>query len=150
MGSLRRILVIKPLKQVPGGPKIIARLYYPYEIFELDVSVRRVMGEPIRFRMPVLVDRARARAYATDGIPETFEDEVDEDFIVKPRVSGEASAKLARKFALYYVARYWRVMLAPEIRVARSVEAYKLYWLVRMAGKTYLFDSIHGDVEEVE
>jgi len=150
MGSLRKILVIKPLKHVPGGPKVIAKLYYPYEIFELNVNVKKVVGEPIRFSMLVLVDRARARAYATDGIPETLEEEVDEDFIVKPRVGGEASAKLARKFALYYVARYWRVMLAPEIKVVKSIEAYKLYWLIRMAGKTYLFDSIHGDVEEID
>ncbi len=149
MGSLRKILVIKPLKQVPGGPKVIAKLYYPYEVFEINISIRRILGEPRSLRIHVLVDRARARAYATDAIPETYEDEVDEDFIVKPRVSGEASAKLARKFALYYVTRYWRVMLAPEIKVARSVEAYKLYWLIKMASKTYLFDSILGDVEEI-
>ncbi len=140
--DLLSIRVIKPLKEPSKNLETVGRVFYPYQVFELKILLRRLLLKSRELRILVVVDRARARAYTIDTIPETYEELVDPQFVVKPRITEEEAARLARKFAAYYVLRYWKVVKPPDITVERSIEMYKIYWIVKQKGELYIMDSI--------
>ncbi len=134
---------IKPSIPRPDGT--IRQILYPYRLYELEVLIKRPLKEPRIVRLLVQVDMIRAKGYLADTRPETIEAEGE---AIPPRLGEEAAEAVARRTALYYTLKKYRVGLAPEIRTLRSHEYYKIVWLVvDGSGRRILVDSVTGETE---
>jgi hypothetical protein len=136
-------LAIKPVIERPS--KDSRALLYPYRFYKLAVKVKRLLGRPIDLNLIVQVDLVRAKAYLADSIPELVEVEGE---VMRPILGEEEGLRRARRAALYYVMRKYRIGIAPEISVESSVDAYKIFWIKPVEDGVLIIDSITGEAEK--
>ncbi len=119
---------------------------YPLRFYRLRVALRRLLGEPRVVELYVMVDRVRAKGFVADGYPETVEMTGVE---IPARAGDEASERIARRTALYWAMRKYRIGLAPEIEVLDTLDVYKAFWIVEEpGGRRVIVDSVTGAEEE--
>ena len=135
---------IKPFQERPKS--IVKTLLYPYTFYDMTIHVKRLAGEPISVNIYIQVDRIRGKGFIIDSIPE-MEDAEGEP--MKPLFSDEKSEKIARRTALYFIMKKFRIGLAPNIQINKKIDAYKVFWLIRDTSGLYIVDSVTGDLEEI-
>ena len=138
------MLAIKPAIDPPKN--IAKKLLYPYAVYRIKVYVKRPFKPPRTFELVISVDKFRAKGFISDIFPELIEDEGE---IIPSRLNDEQADKVARRTALYYTLKKWRVGIAPDIEIVEKKDTYKIFWLVRQDNKKVLIDSISGDWEEL-
>ena len=146
--ELRSIDVIKPLIKEPPPNILMLTLYYPYMVFHIKVTIRRVWGEPSHFHGFVTIDMARSLVFLSDSMPSTFQAEVPVNLIIPDRISEEKALSLAKKKMVYVAMRKYKIVLPPKVEVVESKKVYKQFWLVRIKDRKYIVDSLTGESEE--
>ncbi len=138
------MLAIKPAIDPPKN--IVKKLLYPYAVYRIKVYVKRPFKPPRTFELVISVDKFRAKGFISDIFPELIEDEGE---IIPARLNEEQADKVARRTALYYTLKKWRVGIAPDIEILEKKDTYKIFWLIHQDNKKVLIDSISGDWEEL-
>ena len=147
--ELKTIEVIKPTVSVPFKDRIIATLYYPYMVYHIKVTIRRILGDSSYLHGFVVVDLTRALVFLADSLPKTFTVEVPLNTIIPERIDEDRATKLAKKKMVYVAMRKFKLMLSPKVDVIEKKKVYKQFWLVKLNDKNYIIDSLTGESEEV-
>ncbi len=139
---------MKAIKPAIDAPESIVRKFlYPYTIYRIEVHVKRPLKPPRIFQLIITVDRFRAKGFISDIMPELID---AEGITIPARLNDEQADKVARRTALYYTLKKWRVGIAPDIIIREKVDVYKVFWLIQQGNKKVLVDSISGDWEELK
>jgi hypothetical protein len=136
--------VIKPLVNQPENPEKI--LLYPLTLYKLEVEINRLLKKPLVRHLIVQVDMIRAKGYLAANLPETMEVEGE---VMPSRLTESGAEKVARRTALYYILKKWRVGLPPTINIEEKLSLYKIFWVIRDNDRRVIIDSVTGDTEPV-
>ncbi|WP_243700391.1 hypothetical protein [Halorussus pelagicus] len=123
----------------------VGAVAYPYRVYEAEVEVARPFMSPRRDSRVVSVDCSRRLSLRADRVPE-FETRTVEDALVLPsELSPEQADEKARDAAFKWTLRTSILGDVPEVEFARTVDAYKLFWLVERPDGDAIIDSVNGD-----
>ncbi|UPV74037.1 hypothetical protein M0R89_16045 [Halorussus limi] len=122
----------------------VGAVAYPYRVYEAEVEVDRPLMSPRRDRRVISVDCSRRLSLRADTVPE-FETRTVEDALVLPsELSPEQADEKARDAAFKWTLRTSILGDVPEVELARTVDAYKLFWLVERPDGDCIVDSVDG------
>ncbi|WP_238398203.1 hypothetical protein [Halorussus salinus] len=123
----------------------VGAVAYPYRVYEAEVEVARPFMSPRRDRRVVSVDCSRRLSLRADTVPE-FETRTVADALVLPsELSPEQADEKARDAAFKWTLRTSILGDVPEVEFARTVDAYKLFWLAERPDGDVILDSVNGN-----
>jgi hypothetical protein len=137
-------IAIKPLISQPENPEKI--ILYPLTLYKLKVEINRLLKKPIVQHLIVQVDKIRVKGYLATNLPNTIEVEGE---VMPSRLTDSGADKVARRTALYYILKKWRVGLPPTIIIEEKINLYKIFWVIKDNDHRIIVDSVTGDTEPI-
>ncbi len=135
------VLVMKPMFE---PEEYRAYVLYPYRIFHVRLSFKRIVGEDRAMDFYAYVDCYRGVVERGDGFIDLIDFEAEEERIMEHLVDYEDARRMAIEKAIVWgnlrVISWW----LPKAEVVREAEAYKVFWIFG----NKIMDSLTGEVFE--
>ncbi|NJD98279.1 hypothetical protein E3E26_00455 [Thermococcus sp. LS1] len=139
-----KVKVMRPIFKPEDGSNTDFVLY-PYYIFHLRLFYKRLGRSDRVFDYYAYVDLYRLGAERGDGFIELYEWNVDERQVMEPLVDYEEARFKAFESAITWgnsrVISWW----LPRIEIIREEQAYKVFWVFKKGGETFVMDSLNGN-----
>ncbi len=135
------VLVMKPIFE----PKEYrAYVLYPYRIFHVRLSFKRIVGDDRVMDFYAYVDCYRGVVERGDGFIDLIDFEAEEERVMEHLVDYEDARRMAIEKAVAWgnlrAISWW----LPKAEVVREAEAYKVFWIFG----NKIMDSLTGEVFE--
>lgn len=124
------------------GP--VGAVAYPYRVYEAEIEVERPFLPSRRDRRVVSVDCSRRLAVRADTFPEVETRTVADALVLPSELSPEQADEKARDAAFQWTFRTSILSDVPEVELARTADAYKLFWLAERPDGDAIVDSVRG------
>ncbi|MFD1562722.1 hypothetical protein ACFR99_04035 [Haloarchaeobius amylolyticus] len=117
---------------------------YPYRVYDAVATVERPLIADRDIDYVVTVDRTRRLAVRADTFPETETRTVDDVLVIPSELSDAQTHRKAEDAVFKWTLRKVAVGSEPDVTFARSVDAYKLYWIASRPDGDVIIDSVRG------
>lgn len=123
----------------------IGAVAYPYRVADAHVHIERPLLAARHEEYVVSVDRCRRLAIRADVVPNTEQRTIEDVLVLPSKLTNGAADKKARDAAFKWTLRRFALRTTPTVELRRTVDAYKLFWLVETPDGTILVDSVRND-----
>ncbi|SDC08406.1 hypothetical protein [Natrinema hispanicum] len=122
----------------------VGAVAYPYRVYDAVATIERPVITDRDIDYIVTVDRARRLAVRADTFPETQTRTVDDVLVIPSELSDEQTCRKAEDAVFKWTLRKVAVGSEPDVTFARSVDAYKLFWIACRPDGDVIVDSVRG------
>ena len=122
----------------------VGAVAYPYRVCEAEIEVDRPLLAPRRDRRVVSVDCSRRLALRADEMPTVETRRVEDALVLPSELSPEQADEKVRDAAFKWTLRTSILSDPPEIELAGTADAYKLFWLAERPDGDVIVDSVRG------
>jgi hypothetical protein len=123
----------------------VGAVAYPYRIVDARVEMERPFVSDRTDEFVASVDRSRRLTVRADTVPETTVRTVEDVLVLPAEVTTERADRMARKSVFRWTLRRYSLNEPPNIRFARTRDAYKLFWLAERPDGDVIVDSVRGE-----
>lgn len=134
-----------PRAEVGATDERVGAVAYPYRVAEARVRIERPLLAAREDEYVVSVDCCRRLAIRGDVVPSTTDRAIPDVLVLPAELSTDAADEKARDAAFRWTLRRFTLWNTPTVDLRRTVDAYKLFWLVETPAGTVLVDSVRGD-----
>ncbi|CQH53748.1 uncharacterized protein HHUB_2001 [Halobacterium hubeiense] len=128
----------------------VGAVAYPYLVYRATATIPRRFLDDRETEYVVSLDRSRRLALRADEHPETEQRTVEDVLVLPAEVSREQAREMARDAVFEWTLRSRSLGGAPDIDLAESVAAHKLFWIADREDGDVLVDSVTGDERPLE
>jgi len=122
----------------------VGAVAYPYRVYDAIATIERPVIADRDLDYVVTVDRARRLAVRADTFPETQTQTVDDVLVIPSELSDAQTRRKAEDAVFKWTLRKVAVGSEPDVTFARSVDAYKLFWIASWPDGDVIVDSVRG------
>lgn len=134
-----------PREEVAAADERVGAIAYPYRVTNARVCIERPLLAAREEEYVVSVDRCRRLAIRADVVPSTEQRTIADVLVLPSELTDDAADEKARDAAFRWTLRRFALWNTPAVDLQRTIDAYKLFWLVETSSDTVLVDSVRGD-----
>ncbi len=128
----------------------VRSIYYPNYVFEIDMAIKRLIGEPKIIKRFVTVDLLRNRAMLSDSFPALKESEVGNKEILPDLVEHSKALHIAKRKCLHSILTKVMTLYGPEYKIIKEEKAYKEFIILYNGQFTKILDTLSGHIKDAE